>query len=66
MLVGDLNADLVRPEGSRQDKAIDVALADKGLEDMVGHFLPCRNPWEWCGRTWSMLHQGREVLHQGR
>ena len=45
VVFGDLNRDIVEPEGNTWYKSIVVALVDLGPEDIYIHFLPCRIPW---------------------
>ena len=40
LVAGDVNANLAAPEGDRRGEDIAAALATKGLEDMLVHFLP--------------------------
>ena len=63
-MVGNFNTDLAAPEGRERDEGIAAALAEEGLEDMSGHFLPRHKPWLKDGRTWAMHRGGREVLSQ--
>ena len=51
MVVVKLKADIVDPEGNRQDKLITAALTDEGMEYMASHFLPRRLPCEREGQT---------------
>ena len=61
LLFGDFNTDLAVPESWERDEGGAAALAEEGLEDMSGHFLP-RN--KWClkdGCTWAMHQGGRKL-----
>ena len=40
LVVGDLNTNLVTPEGDRREEDIAATIATKGLEDMAQHLLP--------------------------
>ena len=64
MVAGDMNTNLVEPEGDRRGEDIAAALATEGLEDMSAHFLLQRRPWCRDGRAWSMLQEGREVRYR--
>ena len=57
VVVRDLNANILEPEGNRRDEAIAAALSDAGLDKVLGHLLLCSAPWTWDGRTWSMPTQ---------
>ena len=60
-MAGDTNSNLAAPKGDRRGEDIAADLATEGLEDMSAHFLLRRRPWFRDGRTWSILHKGREV-----
>ena len=45
LVAGDMNANLVEPEGDRRGEYITGALAEEGLKDMLAQFLPRRRPW---------------------
>ena len=51
LVVSNFNTDLVVPEGRERDEGVAAALAEEGLEDMSGHFLPWHKPWLKDGRT---------------
>ena len=38
--VSDFNTNLAAPEGQERNEGIAAALAEEGLEDMSGHFIP--------------------------
>ena len=57
LVVGYFNTDLAAPDGRERDKDIAAALAEEGLEDMIGQFLPRHKPWLKDGCTWDM-HRG--------
>ena len=61
VVVGDLNTDLAAPEVRKWDEGISAALAEEGLEDTSGHFLPRHNTWLKDGHTWAMHLGGQEV-----
>eukprot|EP00978_Attheya_sp_CCMP212_P017572 scaffold47065_cov60-Attheya_sp.AAC.1 len=42
ILVGDLNANLANPSSVREGEITDTLAPAHGLEDMFGHFRPCR------------------------
>ena len=44
-MVGDFNTNLAAPEGREQNKGVAAALAEEGLEDISGHFLPQHKLW---------------------
>ena len=45
LVVGNFNTDLAAPKGRERYKGISAALAEDGMEDMSGHFLPRNKPW---------------------
>ena len=59
LVVSNFNTDLVVPEGRERDEGVAAALAEEGLEDMSGHFLPWHKPWFNDDRTWAMHWSGR-------
>ena len=61
MVVSNFKTDLAAPEGRDRDEVISATLAEEGLEDMSGHFLPRHKPWLKDGHTWAMHRGGREV-----
>ena len=61
LVAGDMNTNLVEPEGDRREEDMAATMAMEGLEDMLAQFLLRRRPWCRDGRTWSMLQKGREV-----
>ena len=60
----DMSANVADTEGNVSDKSIAEALSDVVLEDMYGHFLPCRTSWVWKIRTWIMLRREKLVQSQ--
>ena len=44
IVVVDFNTDLAVPEGREQDEEITAAMAESGLENMRGNFLPWHKP----------------------
>ena len=60
MVAGDLNADILAPEGRRAE-SIATDLATEGLEDMAQHFMPRGRRWCWDRRTWEMRRKGQVV-----
>ena len=53
LVAGDLNADILAPEGRRAE-SIATDLATEGLEDMAQHFMPRGRQWCRDRRTWEM------------
>ena len=45
LVTGDLNVNLVDPEGTPREEAITDKITEAGLMDMCLHFFPQRNPW---------------------
>ena len=63
-MVHNFNTNLAAPEGRGQNKGIEADLAEEGLEDTSGHFLPQHKLCLKDGRTWAMNWGGREVHSQ--
>ena len=61
MVAGDLNADIVAPEGDRRAENIVTELATAGLKDMARHFLLQEKRWCRDRRTWGMQRKGQVV-----
>ena len=55
LVAGNININLVEPEGNHREEDIAATLATEGLEDMAAHFLPRGRRWYQDGRTWGML-----------
>ena len=60
MVAGDLNADILAPEGRRAE-SIATDLATEGLDYMAQHFMPQGRRWCRDRRTWEMRRQGQVV-----
>ena len=60
LVAGDLNADILVPEG-RRTESIATDLATEGLEDMAQHFMPRGRRWCRDRRTWEMRRRGQVV-----
>ena len=45
LVAGDLNINLVAPEGDPREEDITTTIATEGLEDMAPHFLPRQRRW---------------------
>ena len=63
-MAGNLNSNLVEPEGTQQVEAMTEDLTAAGLEDMGMHFLPRCRLWLQDRFTWGMRRDGREVQYQ--
>ena len=53
LVEGDLNADILAPEGRRAE-SIATDLATEGLEDMAQHFMPLGRRWCRDRRNWEI------------
>ena len=60
MVAGDLNVDILAPEGRRAEN-IAMDLATAGVEDMAQHFMPRRRRWNRDRWTWDMRRKGQVV-----
>ena len=60
LVAGDLNAEILAPEGRRAE-SIATDLATEGLEDMAQNFMPRGRRWCRDRRTWEMRRQGQVV-----
>ena len=64
LVLGDFNTGLAASEGQERDEGIAEALAEEGLKDMSGHFLPHQKTWLKNGHTWAIYRGGQEVHYR--
>ena len=64
ILMGYLNAPLGEPCDEREED-LETALADRGLVNIIDHFLSQRRYWGAGGWAWIMQRDGRQVTGRG-
>ena len=61
LVAGDFNMDLGDTANNGRGAEIAAALTEAGVEDMMAHFLPRKQPWGRERQTWSIVREGRVI-----